>query len=263
MAIKFLKTGVASTEAAAKEAILAKQRKESQGKMFRFFLKQGEEAKITFIDGDLDADGNLTPTRLFEHNVQINGKWNNFFPCPELSDPTSGEKCPICAEGKFHAYLAALFTIIDHRSFTSTTTKKTYVDQRRLFVAKPQTFEMLQKLAAKRGGLAGALFDVSRNNDNQSAAVGSMFDFDKKSPIETVGDVKGLKDIYLTTIVDPTTNAEVTVSNFVPADYEHEFTFRSAAELAKLGLGTSNPSAGAVSNPAGNAAGVTDYADKF
>jgi len=211
---------------AQKAAIEAEQRKSEQGKLYRFWMKEKEEGRITFIDGDL-VDGVLCPPRYYEHNLFMNGSWNNFFACPEKTNPEANDKCPICESGD-RPSLVALFTILDHRQIQSTKDKnKVYKDQKKLLVAKPQTFELLNKHAMKRGGLAGCTFDASRVGD-KSASVGSMFDFVEKNPVEE------LKKVYMIEKVDPKTNTKSKVTNFTPADYEAEIVYRTGDELRKL-----------------------------
>ena len=77
MAFTFLKTGAASAKLAQKAAAEPEARKQ-QGKMFRFWMKEKEEARITFVDGDLAKDGPLAgypdPPRYYEHNLFLNGR---------------------------------------------------------------------------------------------------------------------------------------------------------------------------------------------
>lgn len=230
MAFTFLKRGAESAKLAARAAAEAEQRRSEQGKMFRFWMKEKEEARITFVDGELATEGPLAgypdPHRYFEHNLFLNGVWNNFFVCPEKTNPDSGDKCPICESGDKPA-LVALFTIIDHRQIQSSKDKtKVWKDTKKLLVAKPQTYELLTKHAIKRGGLAGCTFDASRVGD-KSASVGSMFDFVEKKSIEE------LKKIYMIEKVDPKTNQKIKVTNFTPADYEKEIVYRSGEDLKK------------------------------
>ena len=258
MAFKFLKTGTASAELAKKQAVEAEQRKAEQGKLFRFWMKEGEEARITFVDGSLSEEGFLLPPRFYEHNLFLNGQWNNFFVCPEKTNPESKDTCPIC-ESDDRPSLVALFTIIDHREFTGTKDKtKKYKDTKKLLVAKPQTFELLNRLAIKRGGLACCTFDVSRVGD-KAAAVGSLFDFVEKT------DLKVLQAKYQREVVDPKTNVKTKQSYFTPADYEHEITYRTGLQLKELGLGKNGGGGGETASPAGATApedGV-DYSNQL
>ena len=253
MAFSFLKTGAASAKLQTDESIAAQKRREESGKMFRFFMGKGEEAKITFVDGDLDDKGMLVPPRFFEHNLYLNGEWGNVFVCTERTNPEAQDPCVICPTGD-RPSLIALFTVIDHRTWTSKKDPtKTYVNQRKLFAAKPDTFEMLLKIAQKRGGLAGATFDVSRTGD-KSPAVGSMFDFCEKNAIDT------LRKMYTETIVDPKNNTKKVQTIFVPADYEKEIVYRTSQELIKMGMGLPIPQ---VMSPAGQAPPAQDYASQL
>ena len=229
MAFSFLQKGAASANLAKKAAQEQEARKSEQGKLFRFWLKEGEEARITFVDWDLTPEGYLLPHRYYEHNLFVNGSWNNFYVCPEKTHPELKDKCPIC-EGQDRPALVALFTIIDHRVIQSKDKTKTYKDTKKLLVAKSQTFEILNKHAIKRGGLACCTFDVSRVGD-KSASVGSMFDFVEKR------DLKELQKLYMVERVDPKTNLKMKLTNFTPADYEKEIVYRTGEELRKLGLG--------------------------
>lgn len=231
MAFSFLKKGAESAQLAQKAAAEAEQRKQEQGKLFRFWLKLNETARITFVDGDLSAEGFLLPSRYYEHNMYEGGRWNNFYVCPQKTNPQSNEKCPLC-EGGDRPSLVALFTVIDHREYKGKN-DKVYKDLKRLMVVKNQTFEILNKLAVKRGGLAGCTFDVSRIGD-KAASVGSMFDFVEKRPIEE------LKKKYMVEVVDPKTNAKTKKTLFEPADYEFEITYRTGDELRKMGKGAPN-----------------------
>ena len=229
MAISWLKTGKASADLAKKAENEVLQKKEQQGKLFRFRLKDNEEGSITFVDGALSEDGFLLPTRVFEHNLYLNNSWGNHYVCPEKTDESSGQKCPICASGD-NPSLVALFTIIDHRIQKSKDGTKTYFNQPRLLVVKSPTFEILNKIALKRGGLAGATFDVSRIGD-KSASVGSMFDFQSKEE-----DLDVLRAKYTRTYKDKE-GKDVTETVFKVADYENELTYHDAAGLIALGFG--------------------------
>ena len=223
MGFTFLKRGAESAQLAQRAAA---ERAQQQG-TFRFWMKEKEEARITFVDGELSKEGPLTgypdPPRYYEHNLYLNGQWNNFFVCPEKTNPDSGEKCPICESGDKPS-LVALFTIIDHRQIQSKDKTKTYKDTKKLLVAKPQTYEVLTKHAIKRGGLAGCTFDASRVGD-KAAAVGSMFDFVEKK------DVKELQQLYVVEKLDPKTNQKTKQTNFTPVDYDKEIQYKTGEQL--------------------------------
>jgi hypothetical protein len=258
MSVSWLKQGEASAAAAKQEAVEQQTRKEEQGKMFRFFIKQGEKCQITFIDGALNKDGVLNPPRYYEHNLQLNGKWGNTFVCPEQTAPHLKEKCPICATGDRPA-LISLFTVIDHREFVSQKGTK-YKDTQKIFAAKPGTMEILNTIAIKRGGLAGCTFDVTRTGE-KSPSVGTMFDFDSKEL-----DLAVLRAKYMREIVDPKTNAKSMKTAFAAADYESEIVFKTGEQLAAMGFGIASVSGyggGYQEQASGGAAQGTNYADQM
>lgn len=228
MAVSWLNRGAQSAALAKDHEALVEKKKSEIGKMFRFFIKKGEEARITFVDGDLTPEGLLLPPRFYEHNLYQGGKWNNFYVCPEQTCPGQGYKCPICATGDT-PYLAAAFTIIDHRSFT-TKEGKVYANQRRLFIAKPTTFELLAKLAVKRGGLAGCTFDAMRTGD-KDASVGGQFDFQEKHPLDH------LKALYQEPVKNDKGDVVGQQTAFRAANYDEEFVFRTPEQLLASGFG--------------------------
>lgn len=258
----WLKKGEASAAVAQVDKADQERRKAEQGNMFRFWMNKGEECRITFVDGALSPEGYLLPPRYYEHGMMLNGKVANFV-CPEKTLPESGDKCPICASGSNHASLVALFTVIDHREYKGQ--KGTYKDTPKLYVAKSTTFELLNKHAQKRGGLAGTTWDVMRMGD-KSPQVGNQFDFVGKEE-----NLDLLKAKYIREVLDPKTNQKTKTSIFVPANYEKEIVFRTGEQLAAMGLGNvvSTPSygGGGYSNSAGQdnsgAGDQTDYSQQL
>lgn len=230
MAFNWMKTGKASAALAEQEEKNAEMRKNEQGKLWRFRLKEKGEARITFVDGDLDKDlGCLAPPRFYEHTVKRGRDYENFV-CVEQTSPEEGQKCPLCEDGD-RPSLVALFTIIDHRQVHSTRDpSKVIKDQKRLLAAKPVTFEVLNKMAVKRGGLAGTTWDVSRLGGDKSPAVGSNFDFVGKTPLED------LRKMFVREVKDA--KGKITLEHyFTPADYEKEVTKYDENQLRSMGYG--------------------------
>lgn len=216
----FLKTGAAAQAAVKAEEAKAQAYKEQHGRLWRFFMKEGESRTLTFLDGTLNEDGLLDVPMVFEHTVMHAGKWENFV-CTEEHEP-----CPLCAEGDRHT-LVGLFTIIDHTEHTiqkGPNQGKMVKNQRRLFVAKRTTLKQLQKLSEKRGGMAGCTFEVSRTGD-KSPAVGDMFDFQQQNTADELHEYFG--------------NDDEGNPIAVPADYAHEIIYRTADQLIELGVGKS------------------------
>jgi len=209
--MQFIKTGKATHESLAKaEAITEAKKAAAASGLFRFWIKEGAETQITFLDGVLE-DGLLQAASTDEHMVRINGKWHNFL-CIAAE-----EACPICENGDSPAWIAVL-TVIDHSKYEDKN-GKVHQHTRKLFVCKRDTFKKLQKYANKHKGLAGCTFDVSRTGE-KSPAVGSDFDFVEKLPISEIVKKYGLK-----------------AEEAQPADYEKAFKVLTAKELRELGFG--------------------------
>lgn len=213
----FMKVGKAAQTALAQDTEKAAAKAAQADQTFRFWIPPETDTSITFLDGKLDEDGVLDAPIFHEHQLFLNQSWKNWFVCVAEQEP-----CPICESGD-EAKLVAAFTIIDHSEFEGK--KGTYKDTIKLFVCKRDTYKLLQKIAEKRGGLAGATFDVSRTSKND-ASVGNVFDFTEKRT------KKQLCEAY-PSIAD----------RMGPLDYEKEFPYLDAASLREMGFG-STPTGG-------------------
>lgn len=210
MAFSHLKRGKeARKEAKHIDADRKRRKEERENEIRRFFVKRGTERRVTFLDGDLDSNGELELVAYMEHNLMMNGHWRNFFPCPGNDE----EPCPICEERKLPAHVA-VFTVIDHTKYKDREGKE-HKDQKMLLVAKRKTQQILEAIAVKRGGLAGITFDIMRVDEDQSPAVGTMFDFIDKEKVKRVIKKYGIE----------------------PYDYDEIITFKSHDDLRKEGFG--------------------------
>ena len=222
MAATWASTGIEASKEFEKEAAFREAKKDTYGKAWRFRLQPGEEGRITFVDGDLDADGKLLAFVYPEHTLRLHGKWTNFV-CTERIEP-----CPICATGD-EASRVAVLTVIDHRSSKSKDGLKSYQNQRRLFVAKHGTYLLLQSMATKRGGLSGVTLDAYRADENKPS-VGSNFDFQEKN------DPAALAKLFTHEVRDDKGVVTGVETDFSPINYDDEIIFRTAAELRALGF---------------------------
>lgn len=228
--LSFMKKGKAAQETMAKEEHKAEQK--AKGTVMRFWLPKDKDGCITFLDGDL-KDGMLDIPFYYEHQVNMNGSWNNHFICTQDEEP-----CPVCEGGHSPSYVG-VFTVIDHSEYVSKKDGKTYKDQVRLLVAKRDSIKTLQKLAEKRGGLRGCKFDVSRTGD-KSPSIGNVFDFTEKltnGQLSAAYKVKG-------------TDGKV-YDKSQPLNYEELLTgmYMPAKELRKLGFGSMSTPVGGESMP--------------
>lgn len=249
-----MKGAAASQELEKKAKAEQAARQAAQGKMWGFWMKEGEEnVQLTFVDGDLDGDGFFAPPRYYEHTIKRGSSYDSYV-CPEKTNPSLGEICPICeANNKGeNAYLVALFTVIDHRTFTSKDGDKSYTNSPKILKAKMKSAEYLAGLAKKRGGLAGIKFDITRVGD-KSASIGSHYDFVDKQDAEVLRK-------QFTRKFKNEAGKEVVETVFKPADYDNEIVFLTEQELRNLGFGK-----GAVTGQNKHAQQATsdDYSDQL
>lgn len=208
--------GKAAHDAYARDAAEQEVRREAQRRLHRFRIDVNEPARITFLDGALDEDGLLAVPSLYEHSVQLAGRWATF-----VCVGGGPEACPICDSGRPPALVAA-FTVIDHRPYTIRRGPKAgsvVVDQRKLFVAKKSTLAKLQFKASTLQGIDGVTMAVTRldTGDGLSPGVGTEFEFVERTPLDVLAERYGAEG--------------------VPANYEQEFPYLPAARLIALGLG--------------------------
>lgn len=186
----------------------------SKNQNIRFYIPNGGETKITFLDGEI-KDGMLDIPFFYQHSVHMNGSYNNHFVCTQDEEP-----CPICEGGNEPSYVGAL-SVIDHSEWTSKKDGSIHKNEIKMFVAKRNTIKTLLKMAIKRGGLTGCTFDVSRTGDKE-AAVGNVFDFSEKTPLKELAQVYGGKG------KPPVT----------PLKYDELISYMPASELRKLNFGS-------------------------
>ena len=148
---------------------------QAKGTSARFWLKPDNSTKMTL----LDTDGFY----FHEHNLFLQGRWNNFFTCLQDFD-----NCPLCEAGH-KSYYACAFTIIDHSEYESKAQGKRVKNQRKLLVMKKRALEKLKRRrdSSKLGGdLSYAVFEVARNSSDE-ANTGEDFDFLKRLDKKTLG----------------------------------------------------------------------------
>ena len=211
-----IKYGKQAQDEQAKETVKNEARKAEYDLMWRFRLNDGEERKITFLDGSLTENGVIEAPCWHEHTLNIGGKF------PRYTCTESVEPCPICASGDVATFVRCL-TVIDHTPHTiqnGANAGKEIKNTRKLFVMKQGTWDLLALQATKRNGLAGITYEVSRHGD-KSPNVGSAFDF-----VEKFDSPEDLAKKY-----------HLALADVEPADYNAELPQRSAEELIALGVG--------------------------
>lgn len=128
----------------------------------RFMLKAGEEAVIVFVD--------TNPIFVWEHNLEIAGKWGNHFTCVKEK-----KTCPICHNNsQDKSVYIAYFTVIDTREFTRKDGTKVK-NRKVLYPAKGSSMPKVEDLIKKYGSLSGLAFKVKRYT-KQEPNCGTTFD---------------------------------------------------------------------------------------
>lgn len=212
MAVSFLKRGKAAQEAMAQADKEAEVRAKQRGAR-RFWVPNDGESVITFLDGDLNEDGLLVPVTYWEHRLNLNGSWRNYFPCTGGQDP-----CPLCEQDSPKS-LVSLFTVLDHTRWKDRT-GKTHSNERKLFVAKRDTIKRLQKMATKRGGLTGWRVSIGRVGE-RAPEVGTDFDFIEHQDLDELAVELKLKP-----------------ADIQPFNYDEVIPYYTADELRDMGFGT-------------------------
>ncbi len=229
----FMRRGAAARSEMERAKRRQKERREAVGSTRRYWMQEGEERKITFLDGGFDEDGILDVPSFYEHTVPYETRYTNIRCVARNESPIDGrtESCPICEAGDEPAYVG-IFTIIewlDEPWEDSEGKKHDY--NRRLFPAKIQTMNKLQVKATKlvkRGdaedGLVGVTFDVSRSG-GKVARVGDDFDYCGLSSHDEL-----VESVEKPEHADP-----------VDYDAEPELVWRTAAEILEMGIGGERP----------------------
>lgn len=207
---KWLLTGNRAISAQKQEA---KEIERRRNRIFDFYLKPDESAKITFLDGKLNSDKLLVPVSVWMHTVKQGSRFEDFV-CLQAAEET----CPICESGH-NKFLARLFTVIDHRA-NKDRNGKVHKNEKKLLVAKDRSSKYFQKLASDLGRLRFISFEVTRTSDTDPR-VGNHYTVIKQwqNPKDFMNKFKLKKE------------------QVMPANYEEVLNFVPAEELRARGFG--------------------------
>jgi hypothetical protein len=136
---------------------------------FRFWMKPNTKTKLTFV--------NDLPFSFFEHQLKINGKWQNFFTCKR-------KECPLCKAGNTANKMYA-WVVVDHTTWTDNKGNQ-HQDEVRLFVCKAKPALRMQKLREKNDGLRGLRVEIERVGEGFSYSTGDQIDADEKYSEEKI-----------------------------------------------------------------------------
>ena len=185
----------------AKVEAIAQMRRERSAP--RFFMKQGEKAKILFLDDE--------PFSVYEHRIEINGRWEPFVCIKEI------DVCPICnAFPRSRPQYVCYFSILDLRSYTTADGKQVKYSKK-LYGAKSSMPGILHDLAKKHKGLRGCLCEVKRYGD-KAPNTGDYIQVSKKLTEKQMEKAVAKKE------------------DLEPFDYEKVFAPPNDEELKALGI---------------------------
>lgn len=199
----------------------------------RVWLKAGNTTELTFLTGALDKEGILDVPMYWEHQINLNGHWRNWFICTQNEEP-----CPICEQGdkSSQPMLVGVFVVIDHAEWT-TKQGEVIKDQLRLYVAKRDTFKKLQTMATEKKGLVGLRIEVTREDD-KAPNVGNLFNIKTSGKNPTLASVLKQFDMKLP-----------------PFEEIVDGHYKDAAALKEMGFG----SLGGPVGSGGTVANIPDY----
>jgi hypothetical protein len=159
---QFLLTGK-KAEAARKQE--KQERRQDSNAFYRFHLKNGEDAEVTFVD---------TPKAYnWEHSAKI-GKYFRNFTCIVEWDACAG-----CETGSNRSLTLAA-TIINHSTYVNKKGKKVK-NRKQLIVFKGKARKHIEKIIARRGGdITHCRFLFSRGDSETECGTGEYFEYLKK-----------------------------------------------------------------------------------
>lgn len=184
----------------------AKARRAAAG-IQRFWQENDSSGKVTFLD---NPDFFLN-----EHNINIGGKWFNYFTCLKDFDT-----CPLCESGDKPSY-AVVCSVIDHRKYTDSEGAER-TNERKLLVARGKARQILLKRLEDKheGDMVGCVYEIGRGTTKTEASTGEDFDFLQKK----------LTAKQLKSFIPKGGKAE----DIKPFDYEEVLAPKKASELRKL-----------------------------
>jgi len=165
-----------------------KQRDNSFGAPFRFWMRAGTSTKIIFLD-DFNATRTVTlpsgerreisaiPFLIDEHQITISGDFNNYKTCIAKMEP-----CPLCL-ANHRASTTGFFTVL--AMWVDDKGKERW--QKKLYPAKLKALDLIrnQRNLRKDGQLQYAGFQVARNS-KKDLRTGNDLNFVDYVPVERI-----------------------------------------------------------------------------
>lgn len=197
-----------------KQKAAAEARKSGMNMPYRFRMSAGDTRQIVVVDDAPDFFA-------FEHNLKNpkTGFWDIYTGCIAEYD-----NCPVCESSGKEAYYAMYLTVIDLTPYTDKNGNEVEFN-RKLMVVKPAQQKKFTRFFEKNGTLRGAIFDMTRDGDKDSA-IGNDIEFVEFMPEdELAGYVREWTDKE---------KKRHTEDCSVPYDYEKLFPEPTMASLRAL-----------------------------
>jgi len=150
----------------------------------RFWMPpEGDEKEVRFIS--------KKPFTIYEHNIQLNGSYQNWFTC--IRDIPGSTGCPLCErarrlydrekendapnsiKNKGARYQVGMYTVVDTKGFTANDGTEVK-NLKRLLPAKKNHLNMF-KVHAERRDLDGSRYLVTRSAEKTSAGIGDNWEY--------------------------------------------------------------------------------------
>lgn len=143
----------------------SEERKQAGNMPFRFRVPVGETRQIIICDDAPDFF-------MYEHALKDSeGRWGRLFSgCTKTFD-----NCPVCESQDRESYYAMVLTCIDLTPFTTRDGDEVEFS-RKLLIVKPAQQKKFLRFYQREGTLRGALFDMTRDGEKDSA-IGNDIEF--------------------------------------------------------------------------------------
>lgn len=187
----------------------------------RFFLKDGAEAVIAFLDGDNTPEEPIGNFREHQFNT-LDGQFSNFCSC------VGGGNCLLCEKG-LQPYDAWPFSIVQLRTSFLAKDQKPIPIGRKLMISKKEAVQKILRYVAQKQGLAGSIWTVYRTSKT-AYTIGDDWQFiakigtDGMTPSQRREEMKKAIPLKLQSLQDPKRAEDATFT--IPAECLSPINYR-------------------------------------
>lgn len=166
----------------------------------RFFLKEGAEAIIAFVDGDNTPEEAIGNFREHQYTA-LDGSYTNYASC------VGAGACALCEKG-LAAYDAWPFTVVQLRASFQTKEGNAIPIGRKLLLSKKEAVQKILRYVGQKQGLVGSVWAVYRTSKT-AYTIGDDWQFlykvgtDGMAPAQRREEMKKLFSLSLPNPKDP------------------------------------------------------------